>query len=109
VHERLLAQNRVFRQHPVEIGAKPVGQVFRPDGATKPARVETARDPVADFDPCYAVADRSDFAGAIGERYHAELGRAAATALQDHQVAVVERARAHPHQHLPQPGSWVIA
>ena len=35
--------------------------------------METTSDPVANFDPCYAVADRSDFAGAIGKGYHWQM------------------------------------
>ena len=42
------------RQHPAEIGAKPVGEVFRPDRSTKPARMECPRNPVADLDPYYS-------------------------------------------------------
>jgi hypothetical protein len=33
---------------------------------------------VADLDPCHAVADCSDLAGAVGKRHDAELGRTAA-------------------------------
>src|SRR5215468_11049821 len=107
-NERLLAQRRVFRQHAVEIGAKPVGQMFRPDGAAKPPRMETAGYPVADFDPRHPVADRSDFAGTVGERYHAKLGRTATATFEDHQVAVIERTCPDPHQDLVRPGSRVF-
>ena len=38
----------------------------------------------------------------------AELRRTATAAFEDHQIAVVKRGRAHPHQDLPKPGAWVL-
>jgi hypothetical protein len=38
-----------------------------------------------------------------------ELGWTATAAFEDHQIAVIERARAHPHQNLPQSGPRVLA
>jgi hypothetical protein len=66
VHERLLVQHGVLRQHPVEIGAKPVGQVFGVDRPAKPARMKAAGDPVTNLDPHHSFADRCDLAGAVG-------------------------------------------
>jgi hypothetical protein len=65
-NERFFAQHSIFSQHSVEIGAEPVGQVFRPNWAAKPTRMETASDPVAHLDPHHPGADRSDFAGTVG-------------------------------------------
>jgi hypothetical protein len=59
VYQRFLAQDCVIRQHSIEIGAEPVGEVFRLDGAAKPTRVKCPRNPVAELDPCYAIADRN--------------------------------------------------
>jgi hypothetical protein len=56
---------------------------------------------VTDLDPRNPFAHRFDLAGAVGQRHHANLCRTATAAFQDHQIAVVERARAHPHQDLP--------
>ena len=63
--ERFLAQHSVFRQHSVEIGAKPVCEVFRPDRSAKPPRMEAAGNFVADLDPCYFVANDRDLAGPV--------------------------------------------
>jgi len=81
VHERLLAQHRVFRQHPVQIGAQPVGQVVGLDRSAKPARMKATGNPVANFDPRNSFADCCDLASAVGQRHHAELGRTAAASL----------------------------
>ena len=74
-HDRLFIEDRVFRQHPVEIGAEPVSKVVGVDRSAKPARMEAASNSIAEVDPGDPGADGSDLAGAIGERYHAELGR----------------------------------
>jgi hypothetical protein len=66
-------------------------------------------NPVTTLDPRHSFADRRDFAGTVGQRHDANLGRTAAAALEDHQVAVVERARAHPHQDLFRPRTRVLA
>jgi len=71
--------------------------------------MEAPGDPVADPDPCYSVADRSDLARAVRKRHDAELFRTTITAFEGHQIAVIERGRAHPHQDLPQPGPRVLA
>jgi hypothetical protein len=107
--ERFLVQHGVFRQHPVEIGAKPIGEVFRPDRSAKPARMKRPSNPVADLDPRHAVADCSDLARAVRKRHDAEFGRTATAAFEDHQIAVIERSRAHPHHDLPQSGPRVLA
>jgi hypothetical protein len=83
---------------PVEVGAKAVGQVVRLDRSAKPARVEGADDPVAKLDPRHPVANGSDLAGTVGKRHDAELCRTATAPFEDHQIAIVERARAHSHQ-----------
>jgi hypothetical protein len=80
--KRFLAQHSVFRQHPVEIGAKPVGQVFRPDRSAKPARMKRPCNPVADLDPRHAIANGRDLAGAVGKRHDAELRRTGTAALR---------------------------
>src|ERR1700737_4410866 len=46
VNERLLAQHRVLRQHPIEIGSEPVGQVIGLDRPAKPPRMEATRNSV---------------------------------------------------------------
>jgi hypothetical protein len=53
VYERLLAQYRVLRQHPVEIGTKPVCQIIGLDWAAEPPRMEAAGNSAADLDPSY--------------------------------------------------------
>jgi hypothetical protein len=44
--------------------------------------METASDPVADFDAFHSIADRCDFARIVGKRYRAELSGSAAAALE---------------------------
>src|SRR5438477_5805865 len=51
VNERLLAQHRVFCEHPVEIGAEPVRQIVRLDWPAEPARVEATGDSITNLDP----------------------------------------------------------
>jgi hypothetical protein len=57
VDERFLAQHSVFRQHSVEIGAKPVGEVFRPDRTAKPARMKCPCNLLQPFGPVQFVYD----------------------------------------------------
>src|SRR5215469_3399600 len=71
--------------------------------------MEAAGNSIADLDPRDTRADRCDLAGAIGKRYHAELGRTTTAALQDHQIAVIERARAYLQQDLLRPGLRILA
>src|SRR4029077_18493545 len=93
-------EDRVFRRHTVEIGAEPVGQVVGLDRSAKPARMKATGNPVANFDPSNAFADRCDLAGAVGQRHYADLRWTAPTAFEDHQISVVERARVDPHEDL---------
>src|SRR5438132_2436553 len=108
-NERLLALYCVFCQHPVEIGSEPVGQIIGLDRPAEPPRMEATSNSIADLDPRYPIADGCNLTRTVGKRYHAELSRTATAALEDHQVAVVERARAHSHQDLLRPGLRVIA
>src|SRR5258708_7237935 len=71
--------------------------------------MEGADDPVAGLDPRYPVANGSDLARAVGKRHDAELCRTATAAFEDHQIAVVKRAGAHPHQDLLRPGTGILA
>ena len=66
VHQRLLAQHGIFRQHPVEIGAEPVSQVVGADPSAKPARMEAASNSIADLDPGHPGADGSHLTSPIG-------------------------------------------
>ena len=89
MNERLLAQHRIFRQHPVEIGAEPVCQIVGLDRPSKPARVKATGDSIANLDPRDTLPDRSHFTSTVGKRYHTKLGRAATAAFEDHQIAVI--------------------
>src|SRR5215472_7284863 len=71
--------------------------------------MKAAGNPVTTLDPRHSFADRRDFAGPVGQRHHADLGWTTAAASEDHKIAVVERARAHPHQDLFRPGPRVLA
>src|ERR1700746_1844353 len=66
-------------------------------------------NPIANSDPRHSFADRCDLAGAVGQRHYADLRRSATTAFEDHQIAVVERARVDPHEDLLQPGPRILA
>jgi hypothetical protein len=68
-----------------------------------------ADDPVAWLGTSYSVTYGSDLARAVGKRHDADLCRTATTAFDDHQIAVVKRARAHPHQDLLRSGPGVLA
>src|SRR5206468_9857673 len=109
VHERLFVQHRILRQHPVEVGTKPVGQVIGLDRPAEPPRMEATGNSVAVLDPCHAFADSSDLARRVGKRDHAELRRTATATFEDHQIPIVERARAYAHQDLLRPGPGVLA
>src|SRR5207253_10745762 len=62
-------------------------------------------NPVANFDPSNSFADRRDLAGAVGQRHYANLCWTATTPFEDHQIAVVKRARADPHSMLDAMGA----
>jgi len=66
--------------------------------SAKPAWVKAASNPIANFDPRNAFADCCDLTGPIGQRHHTDLRWAAPAAFENHQIAVVERARTHLHQ-----------
>ena len=72
-HDCFFIEDRVFRQHSVEIGAKPIDQVVGFDRSAKPARMKATRNPIANFDPSNSFADRRDLAGAVGQRHYADL------------------------------------
>src|SRR5690348_12813524 len=59
-HDRFFIEDRVFRQHSVEIGAEPVGQVVGLDRSAKPARMKATRNPVANLDPRHSFANCCD-------------------------------------------------
>src|SRR5258707_6294996 len=71
--------------------------------------MEGADDPVAELDPRHLFANGSDLAGPIGKRHDTELCRTTTAAFEDHQIAVVKRARAHSHQDLLRSGPGVLA
>ena len=108
-HERFLAQHGGFRQHPVKVGTRPVGQVVGAQRSAEPARMEGADNPVAHLDQCHSFANGSDLARAVGKRHDAELCWTATAAFEDHQIAVIERARAHSRQDLVRPGPGIFA
>ena len=79
--------------------------LFVPESAQLPC-VAVA---VAQLNPRYTVAYCSNLAGTIGKWHDAELCRTATVAFEDHQIAVVKRASAHPHQDLLRPGPGILA
>ena len=80
-HDRFFIEDRVFRQHSVEIGAEPVGQVVGLDRSAKLPRMKAAGNPVANLDPRNSFADCCDLAGAIGQRHNTDLRRTTAAAF----------------------------
>jgi hypothetical protein len=60
-HDCFFIEDRVFRQHSVEIGGEPVSQVVGLDRSAKPARMKAPGNPVANFDPSnpFAIAATS--------------------------------------------------
>jgi hypothetical protein len=105
----LLADHGVFREHAVEVGAEPVRQVIGADRAAIPTRVESADDSVPDRETFGVISDSRDFACAVAERCDTELRRSPSTALQHHQVAVVERSRVDPQENFPGAGPRIVA
>src|SRR6202043_2093936 len=75
----------------------------------EPIREEGVDDPVADFEACYAHADRDYFAGAIRERHTAGRDRHRILAINNHQVTEVERARPYADEHLANGRRWNAA
>jgi hypothetical protein len=57
----------------------------------------------------HSFANGSDLARAVGKRHDAELCWTATAAFEDHQIAVIERARAHSRQDLVRPGPGIFA
>jgi hypothetical protein len=108
-YNRFFIEERIFGQHSVEIGADPVGQVVWLDRSAKPAGMKATSNPIANFDPSNSFADRCDLAGVVAQRHYADLRWTTTTTFEDHQIAVVERARADPHEDLLQPGPRILA
>src|ERR1700746_3973625 len=65
-------------------------------------------NPVANFDPSSSFADCCDLASAVGQRHDANFRWATATAREDHQIAIVQRTRADPHEDLLRPGPRIL-
>jgi hypothetical protein len=83
VHQRFLAQHGALRQHPVEVGTEPVGQIIGLDRPAKPPRMEATGNSVANLDTSHPVANRSDLTSSVGKRHDAELCRTTTAALED--------------------------
>src|SRR5258708_33921525 len=71
--------------------------------------MEATGNSIAYLAPRHPVADGCNLARSVGERHDAELRRTATAAFEDHQIPVVERARAHSHQDLLRPEPGVLA
>jgi hypothetical protein len=69
-------------------------------------RVTRARFHTASFPLCGFL---FDFPSAVGKRHDTGLGRTATAAFEDHQIAVIQRTRAHSHQDFSKAGARVIA
>jgi hypothetical protein len=92
VDERVLVENRVLGQHPIERSAELRGVLGRP-AAVDPAREDRRGDTVPDGDAAHALADLDDLAGTVGDWDNVRLDRQRIPAAQDHQLAEAERAR----------------
>jgi hypothetical protein len=66
-------------------------------------------NPIANFDPRHSFTGRCDLSGAVGQWNDADLRWTATAGFEDHQIAVVERARADPHEELLQPEPRILA
>ena len=96
-----LIEQAVFRQHAVDCAAQGTGGVFRADGAADPALHEAGSDTVPWFHAGDVRAYGDDFAGAIRQRDQVGGWRpSSGSAIDDHQVAVVQGRSLHPHQRL---------
>src|SRR5208282_6570678 len=69
----------------------------------KPTLEEGGDHTVAGGEAAHPRADRRHLAGTVRARNERQLEAAAVLALDDEEVAVVERDRAHAHQHLARP------
>ena len=108
LHPRPLGQHDFFREHAVERSAKGVGMVLFRERAVEPRRKERRRDAIADREPLHAAADFDHLAGAVRCR-HDSL-RALLRSASDHQVAIVQRHRAHADAHIAGPDArpWAV-
>src|ERR1700730_9743115 len=70
--------------------------------------MEATGNSVADFDPRHPLANGGDLTRAVGKRHDGELCRTSTATLEDHQIPIVERARAHSHQDLLRTGPGVL-
>src|ERR1700730_1816006 len=71
--------------------------------------MEATGNSVANLDPRHPVADGCNLTRTVGERHDAELRRTATATFEDHQIPIVERARAHPHKNIFWSGPRVLA
>src|SRR5258706_13966640 len=94
----------VFGQPAIGIDNPLLGHRF--ERSAEPIREEGIDDPVADSEACHARADRSHLASAIRERTPAGRDRHRISAIDNHQVAEVERTRAHSDEHFTNTGRW---
>jgi hypothetical protein len=62
--------------------------------------MEGANNRVAELASCHPLANGRNLTRAVGKRYDAKFCRAATAAFEDHQISVVKRARADPHEDL---------
>jgi hypothetical protein len=105
-HQPLLVEQPVLRQHALDRAAQRTGGVIRGNLAANPALHEAGSDPVPDRDAGDVGANPDNLAGAVGEGDEVGQRRASGGAAGgDHQVSVIQRGRAHPHQHLAAGGA----
>ncbi len=104
-HHAVLLEHRELGQHAVDGAAHRRAEGGIVDRTAHPSLHEAAGDAIADLDPRHARSDRDHLARAVGQRDQVGLGGGARiVAFDGDQVAVVERRRAHAHQHLARTG-----
>jgi hypothetical protein len=103
-HQRVLMRDDDLRQHAVDAAtASRRGGDLCGALAVGPLHEERAGDAVADLEARHARGHGQDLAGAVRERNLAvHIAAAAGPVLpaHDEQIPLVERGRAHAHQHL---------
>ena len=88
----------------MEVGSELVSKVIRADRAAEPAWMKGADDPVANLNSGHALADATTSPEPSESVTTPSFVGPRPPPFEDHQIAVIERTRPHPHQDFLRPG-----
>ena len=99
LHDAALGQRYIFREHAVAARGAERRARRRVRRTVMPVLEEEAGDAVARLELRHAVADRDDFARAVGQRHSVVLQNAAEVIAGDHRlVAIIQRTGAYANE-----------